>query len=89
MAFHKPAGCRARVGLYIISSVAMIRDAIVSISLAIKEDIHMVRISVLAPVLFMTGCVSTGSLANSPVVINPSRSARAPGTLDRNESGEL
>jgi len=33
----------------------------------------MVRISVLSPVLFMTGCVSTGSLstlANSPVVID-------------------
>ena len=40
-----------------------------AISLAIKEDI-MVRISVLAAVLFMTGCVSMSSLANSPVVIN-------------------
>jgi hypothetical protein len=30
----------------------------------------MVRISVLAAVLFMTDCVSMGSLANSPVVIN-------------------
>ena len=30
----------------------------------------MVRISVLSAVLFMTGCVSMGSLANSPVVID-------------------
>ena len=30
----------------------------------------MVRISVLAAVLLMIGCVSMGSLANSPVVIN-------------------
>jgi hypothetical protein len=30
----------------------------------------MVRISVLAAVLFMTGCVSMSLLANSPVVIN-------------------
>jgi hypothetical protein len=30
----------------------------------------MVRISVLAAVLFMTGCVSMASMANSPLVIN-------------------
>ena len=30
----------------------------------------MLRISVLVAVVFMTGCVSMGSLANSPVVIN-------------------
>ncbi len=30
----------------------------------------MVRISVLAAILFMTGCVSIASMANSPLVIN-------------------
>jgi hypothetical protein len=60
----------ARVGLYAARSVAIIRDAIVSQFIWQARKTYMVRISVLAAVLFMTGCVSMGSLANSPVVIN-------------------
>src|ERR1700722_13396797 len=47
-----------------------IRDAIVSQFIWQSRKTYMVRISVLVAVLFMTGCVSIGSLANSPVVIN-------------------
>jgi uncharacterized lipoprotein YajG len=39
-------------------------------NLVIKEGTIMERFSVLAAVMLLTGCVSMGSLANSPVVID-------------------
>jgi hypothetical protein len=48
----------------------------------------MMRIGVLAAILFITGCVSMGSMANSPLVINQLkiRSAGYTGcTVDENE----
>jgi hypothetical protein len=49
----------------------------------------MVRISVLAAVLFMTGCVSMGSLANSPVVINQLKIRSAGYTGCTTEANEI
>jgi hypothetical protein len=66
----RPIGCRTQVGLYIASYVAIIRDAIVSQFHLQSRKTYTVRISVLAAVLFMAGCVSMSSMANSPVVIN-------------------
>ena len=49
----------------------------------------MVRISVWTAVLFMTGCVSTGSLVNSPLVINQLKIRSAGYTGCATEANEI